>query len=356
MTYKNGYCPACDAERELKVKVVEQTFPVRGEPIKVETEVAFCTVCGGEVPDQEMDFTALERAYAKYRRLKDLPAPDQIIALRKEYGLGQRALAKLLGWSPATLYRYEKGAIPVPAHAEIIKRLADSKEMAKLVEEHADRLTPREIARVRKRIKPPAKNEEGAITRSAVEKWAASLTIGPESGFRRFNFDKLLNMMVFFARKKGISKTSLMKRLWYADFLHFKKHGVSISGACYARLPHGPALEKWMLCLQAATDAGAVSIESVPIADQDAEIVAEIVHAETDVDESAFTLDELETLKEVAERLEGYTAKALSEMSHAEDAWKLTPNNKMISYEYAANLHLGLDRGTTSSPGQVETL
>lgn len=70
MAYKKGYCPTCDAERELEIKVAEQTFPVRGEPVTIEAPVAFCTVCGEEVFDRELDFAALEQAYAEYRRMK----------------------------------------------------------------------------------------------------------------------------------------------------------------------------------------------------------------------------------------------------------------------------------------------
>jgi len=335
MAYKNGYCPTCDAERELEIKVVEQTFPVRGEPIKVEAEVAFCTVCGEEVFDRELDFSALERAYAKYRWLKDIPAPAEIIALRKKYGLGQRALAKLLGWSPATVYRYEKGAIPVPAHAEMLKRLADPEEMEKLLEKRADRLTPREYARVKEKIKFLSENEQRPIALSLIEKWAKHLSVGLESGFRRFNFEKLLNMILFFAGKRGLSKISLMKHLWYADFLHFKTHSVSISGARYAALPYGPALEQWDLCLKAATETGSVSIEPVFIGDWE----AEVVKAEADFDRNVFSPEELATLEEVAIRLSGFNAEALSKMSHNEDAWRLTPKNKIISYEYALSLH-----------------
>lgn len=68
--YKKGYCHTCDAGRELEIKVVEQTFPVCGEPVTIEAPVAFCTICGEEVFDRELDFAALEQAYAEYRRLK----------------------------------------------------------------------------------------------------------------------------------------------------------------------------------------------------------------------------------------------------------------------------------------------
>ncbi|MGB9859743.1 MAG: YgiT-type zinc finger protein [Moorellaceae bacterium] len=70
MLPKKAYCHTCDAERELEIRVVEQTFPVRGDPVTIEAPVAFCAVCGEEVFDRELDFAALEQAYAEYRRMK----------------------------------------------------------------------------------------------------------------------------------------------------------------------------------------------------------------------------------------------------------------------------------------------
>lgn len=69
---KKGYCPKCDARRELEIRRVKQTFPVLGELIEVKSEVAFCKVCGEDVFDRELDFATLEKAYDKYRKTKGM--------------------------------------------------------------------------------------------------------------------------------------------------------------------------------------------------------------------------------------------------------------------------------------------
>ncbi|KUK41537.1 MAG: Transcriptional regulator, XRE family [Clostridia bacterium 62_21] len=336
MWQKRGYCPKCDAERELVVRTVDQTFPVRGEPVTVKCEVAFCRHCGEDVFDRELDFANLERAYAEYRRRHDLPSPREIVALREKYGLGQRALAKLLGWSPATVYRYEKGAVPTVAHGEALKRLADPAEMARLLERRGDMLSPREFARVRERVKDLLNRERETAPRAALEKVLGSYPPGIENGFRRFDFEKLLNMMVFFAAKGEVYKTALMKLLWYADFLHFKRHAVSISGARYAALPFGPALDKWELCLGVAAENGAVAVE--PVFEPETAREAVLVRAEGEFDATLFTPEELATLEEVGRRLGRLSAKALADLSHKEDAWALTDRGKIISYEHALRL------------------
>jgi len=71
---KEGYCPNCDARRKLLVKLIDETYPVRGEPITIKAEVAFCEKCGQDVFDRELDSANLERAYAEYRQRKGLPS------------------------------------------------------------------------------------------------------------------------------------------------------------------------------------------------------------------------------------------------------------------------------------------
>lgn len=332
---KTGYCPKCNDNRELLIKVVDETYPVRGEPVTIKAEIAVCAECGEDVFDLDLDSANLERAYAEYRRRKGLLAPMDIIALREKYGLGQRTLAKLLGWSPATVYRYEKGAVPTPAHGEILKGLTEPAEMLNLLKSRGNILSPRERSRLNQKLSGLLDSERKTAVLAALKKRASSRP-SLENGFREFDFEKLAGMMIFFAAARSkISKIALMKLLWYADFMHFKKHAVSISGARYASLPYGPALDDWMLCLQAATDTGAVTIESLILSNGNE---ADLVCVETEPDEHIFSEEELATMREVAKRFGKLSAKKLTDLSHREDAWKRTPTGQPISYEHALSL------------------
>ena len=235
---KTGYCPKCNANREVLIKTVDEAYPVRGEMVTIMAEVAFCAYCGEDVFDPDLDSTNLERAYIEYRRRNGLLSPIEITGLREKFSMGQRTLAKLLGWSPATVYRYEKGAVPTPAHGEILKRLTDPSEVVNLVKSRGSNLSPRERSRLDQKLTLVLDNEIRMASLTALKKRAGT---GPclENGFREFDFEKLAGMMTFFTASK-ISKISLMKLLWLADFLHFKKYAVSISGARYASLPFRP--------------------------------------------------------------------------------------------------------------------
>ena len=79
---KSGFCPVCNSYGELSIKRVRETYPVRGESITAENDVAFCDACGAEVYDQDLDAATMERVYAEYRRRHGLISPDELVALR----------------------------------------------------------------------------------------------------------------------------------------------------------------------------------------------------------------------------------------------------------------------------------
>lgn len=117
------YCPTCDTASELRVITRNETYPVKGENVIIEACVALCNICGTEIFVRELDFDNLEKAYRIYRERHNIVSPEDIRNLREKTGLSQREFAKRLGWSPATVDRYEKGALPSPAHNAVLKRL-----------------------------------------------------------------------------------------------------------------------------------------------------------------------------------------------------------------------------------------
>lgn len=65
---------------------------------------------------------------------------------------------------------------------------------------------------------------------------------GEYTGFREPSLERLAKMMIYLVAqsREQLYKVKLMKLLFYADFLHYARQGVSISGFPYARLEMGP--------------------------------------------------------------------------------------------------------------------
>lgn len=312
-----GYCPTCNSTEELAIINKKETYPVKGEKITIDVRVAVCKACGTEVFVGEIEFENLENAYRIYRDRHGIVPAEEIRSLRKKTGLSQREFAKRLGWSPATVNRYENGALPSPAHNTVLKWLMEPEGFREIMGEAEGE-----------------KREELNLAEVWIEKLAS---IGPsiETGFKRFMAEKLFNMLVFFTIDNPLSKTALMKHLWFSDFRCFRETSTSISGALYAALPHGPALHKWEVLLGIAQDRGFVNIEVEYLG----EFEVEMVRAAREFDGSVFTPTEIEIMGEVKSEFQGLSARELSEISHKEEAWKKTPVGAIISYEYALQMH-----------------
>lgn len=76
--------------------------------------------------------------------------PQSIVKLRKSYGLSQQAFARLLGIGEATLNRYEKGAVPTKANANLLRAATIPEFMAVCLEREGGNLSPRQRESVEK--------------------------------------------------------------------------------------------------------------------------------------------------------------------------------------------------------------
>lgn len=76
--------------------------------------------------------------------MNDAIKPQDIINLRKKYGLSQRAFAQLLGIGEATMNRYENGVAPTKANANLIRAAMIPEFMAGCLEREGNQLSPKQ--------------------------------------------------------------------------------------------------------------------------------------------------------------------------------------------------------------------
>jgi putative zinc finger/helix-turn-helix YgiT family protein len=136
------YCDPCGDEHGFHLAQQEQTLEVRGERITINVPVWRCAECGAVQPYIEGNVDAIKLANDEYRRRHNLLTGEEIKAIREQYCLSREAFAAVLGMSPATLYRYEAGAIQDDLHDSLIAACKDPGTMQELVTRRQDRLTP----------------------------------------------------------------------------------------------------------------------------------------------------------------------------------------------------------------------
>lgn len=123
----------------------------------------------------------------------------------------------------------------------------------------------------------------------------------------------------------------LNKVLYYAEFGHMRRFGQPISGARFFKLPEGPAPRALVPVREELIEDGRARLEREPflgkVQDRLVPTAAPVVELLTD--------DELHSIDQALQLLEGMNASQVSEMSHREPGWKLVDMKADIPYESA---------------------
>lgn len=135
------YCPNCDSEVSSSVRVISETYPVKGENITIDAQVRFCNCCGNDLWDEQLDAQNLLNAFAEYRKMHNLMQPTDIRATREKYGLSQTAFARVLGLGDKTITRYENGSIADAAQNNLIMLVQQPSDFAYLLEKNKDKIS-----------------------------------------------------------------------------------------------------------------------------------------------------------------------------------------------------------------------
>ena len=228
---------------------------------------------------------------------------------------------------------YENGEVPTIANARLIQLISDPKNFLKHISEFGT-CEEKEIEKIKKNI--------DEISRKASQShYLENLFNTPYpnrvSGYSRFSKTKTEQLVLFFAERLAPYKTAMNKLLFYADFLHFKQTGRSITGLRYAAIDFGPVPDHYSSLYEMITDEGLVKIEGT-LTDYG---FTERVVADNDnrFEDSAFTSSELEVLQLVLNRFKSQSAKEIVELSHQEEAWLANYSNKsLISYIFAYSI------------------
>jgi uncharacterized phage-associated protein len=133
------------------------------------------------------------------------------------------------------------------------------------------------------------------------------------------------------ANNDKLGKVKLMKLLYYADFDHFEKHGKSITGDRYYKLPYGPVPGQAQLILESMRDAGLINVEHRPVF-RYMKYYFSLTEKGT-IKEYELHPDELATLAAVVEKWKNHSTEEIVLASHGEPPWQKVGYGTEIPYE-----------------------
>jgi HTH-type transcriptional regulator/antitoxin MqsA len=114
-------CPLCGGSASLVDEL--RTMKMGRRPVTFMDQLYRCGQCGEGFFHGEMMDDSLRRATAVIRAEDGLLAPDEIVGLRKKYGLTQAQLERIIGAGPKTVVRWERGTVAQNSTADTLLRV-----------------------------------------------------------------------------------------------------------------------------------------------------------------------------------------------------------------------------------------
>ncbi len=330
------HCPSCEDGCEFRPDRRTEEREIRGETIVLEIPLWVCAECGETIADEHFG-DPTEKAFDAYREKHGLLKSSEIQEIRTKWNLSQAAFAALLGMSQATINRYEQGALQQKKEDELIRACANPAHMSSLLQRRGATLSDRQRASTMAAL-------EGV---RPVLSWSALVDAMPSevsrrSGFRAFDYNRYAAVVTWLCSNVAlVTQTKLYKLLFYTDYLCFKTHTRSLTGALYRHMPYGPVPVGFGTLRAQLEEDDYISVDEAMFQNGNFGEVFRPGPKATEV-EAAFEATELRVLRYVRDTLGGLTPTDISDRSHQEAAWKDTPPKEVISYEKAAELSLSI--------------
>lgn len=330
-------CPICDQEHPVELRKRLTQAVVKGEIIDYEEIYYLCPVSLEEenefVPASLMDENLL-RARDAFRKKMGLLTTKEIVEIRECYGLTQSDFSALLGWGEVTINRYEGKAIQDETYDNNMRMAYQNPIFAmECLEKHKERFAPDRYKHIRKNIAAKLA-DNGNIYLKMQEIKSLYVTFDEANdfnGYKILDIDKLASVMGYFAQFiSNLYKVKLMKLLWYADALFFKRHGRSMTGLVYEHMTYG------------ALPIGFNEILDLPtikvIEEMIYEDISYRVMPNKHVNIAEFSIEELNVLETVVTKFKNYKSKEIIDYMHKERAYLETEEYTIIPYSLAKEL------------------
>ena len=330
-------CLSCMEEHEVYlVKESRQTF-FKGEKVEYEAIYEYCDKCDEYTETEDLmdqNDIVCKDAYCKQMNLL---TTTEIRAIREKYGLTQTDLAIILGWGEKTITRYEGHQVQDSAHDEILRKIENDPEwFLSFLENAKGRFSIETYRKYHDNISGAFHVSGDVYLRKAIQASYAMFNADEQKcGNTELNLDKVVAVVQYFANSsilKNLKKVKLMKCMWYADALSFKRYGHSMMGLSYQACPMGavPIGHQSLIALDG------IDFRE----DQDDEHVTYTFLPGKTSKVEILTGKDRAVLDTIIEKFAMYNAKQISDYMHKEVAYQKTPARECIEYRYASELSL----------------
>ena len=237
-------CPCCMEEHEVETVRVLETNIFKNQKIQYEATYDYCRQADELYAVEGMISTNDNVMKDAYRKQVGLLTSQEICEIRRKYSIGQTDLATILGWGGKTITRYESHQVQDVAHDTILRKIDDDPEwFLQLLDKSKEKFVPQ----VYQKYKSKAESiflecGDHYLQKTLLAEYAEMNGDAIYCGGTELSIPKIKDIIQFFAASKeviALYKVKLMKMLWYADNLAYKRSERSLTGLAYQKLTMG---------------------------------------------------------------------------------------------------------------------
>lgn len=330
-------CPCCMEEHEVQTVRVSEQAVFKHRRVDYEAVYMYCDAADEFYMDEAQISENDLRMKDSFRRAAGLLTSAEIIGIRNKYGITQRDLCVLLGWGAKTITRYESYQVQDMAHDAILKKLDQDPEwFLSLLEAGKSSIAEDAYLKYLRRATALCEEDRDLYLRKTIEAGYAKYRMSSMlCGNTPLSLDMVVSVIRYFAaspKVKSLYKVKLMKMLWYADALSYKRRGKAMTGLVYQALPMGAVPVGHQLII----DLKGVPCEEIEIGDSTAFHFSLAEAAE----QPPLSEEDREILDTVIDRLGKMTKDEIVAFMHREQAYLETPPREAISFRHAAALQI----------------
>jgi len=128
------------------------TTTYRGEEFEYTRRYYRCDDTGITFTDTETDGWGLDQVYSQYREKYGIPAPEEIKAIREQYGLSAVTMSKILGIGDNQYGLYEGGEMPTKNIGRMIATIKDKNIFNMYVDMAKNQFNEKDYNRIKEKI------------------------------------------------------------------------------------------------------------------------------------------------------------------------------------------------------------
>ncbi len=326
--------------KEMNLFKEEKAFSFRKEEFIIVYHFYKCADTNESFTTTELDNLNINQLYNQYRSKHKLPFPDQIIRLRKRYGLSAAKMSEVLGFGPNSYRNYEGGEVPNMSNSRLIQLVEDAREFKKLLilsRAFEGKILEKKLVKLDLIIK---EQKEQRFKNQLEQYLIGDPVPNAFTGFRSPDFKKFTGMVLFFIKELNPWKTKLNKLLFYADFIMYSKSGFSISGTRYRAIPMGPVPENFNSFFDYLARENKFEVHTTTFPNGGIGEQFKLNHIQ-EINLDIFSEPELNVLEFIARKFRKTSTDRMIEKSHNEKGWiDNSQERKIIDYKYSFNINL----------------